>query len=364
MKIMKVGGAVRDTLMGRTPKDIDYVVVGATPHDMISRGFVQVGADFPVFLHPETKEEYALARKERKVTAGYHGFETDFSTSVTLEEDLGRRDITANSIAQDIETGEIIDPFNGQEDLKNKILRHTSSAFAEDPVRVLRVARFTARYVDFKVAEKTIELMKDLVSKGELQHLTKERVVLEFEKAFSENDPMRFITCLWQVGALEVIFPELDVMIKDQSPARLIEWTITLRHMTCNIERIAFMFSKFEEEQIKSICERMKFSNEVRDLSIDFKIFRQKYDLNARYTVKVFDHFKVSHNPQQFWKVFNMFNSINMDNRKDSHRASLMISDYCSVSFDSLTPEQKALKGSAISEAIMAHRMVKIDNYF
>jgi tRNA nucleotidyltransferase (CCA-adding enzyme) len=212
MKIYLVGGAVRDELLQRPIKDRDYVVVGATPDEMLALGYEQVGADFPVFLHPVTKEEYALARTERKVGAGYHGFVTDFNSSTTLEDDLRRRDLTINAMAKDLETGEIIDPFNGQEDLANGILRHVSSAFAEDPVRVLRVARFRARY-GFKIARETRDLMLSLVTSGELDHLTPERIWLELEKAFGEPTPVLFIVSLLMVDAWDRLFPNTKIGI-------------------------------------------------------------------------------------------------------------------------------------------------------
>ena len=181
MQTFLVGGAVRDELLGRPVKDRDWVVVGSTPDEMIDAGFEQVGADFPVFLHPETKEEFALARQEEKTGPGYHGFETRFDPSVTLEDDLVRRDLTINAMARDAD-GNLIDPHHGIADLRAGILRHVSDAFAEDPLRVLRVARFAARY-NFDVAPETMELMKKLVASGELDHLTPERVWAELEKA-------------------------------------------------------------------------------------------------------------------------------------------------------------------------------------
>ncbi len=200
MKIFLVGGAVRDHVMGIECKDRDYVVVGSSPEEMLALGYSQVGADFPVFLHPETNEEYALARTERKSGRGYHGFVVDFSKEVTLEDDLERRDLTMNSMAMDLITGDIIDPFNGLDDIKNKVIRHTSEAFAEDPVRVLRTARFAARY-NFTIHDDTLSFMKDLVDAGELNELTKERVWKEFEKGLMEKTPSVMIRVLRTIGA-------------------------------------------------------------------------------------------------------------------------------------------------------------------
>lgn len=202
MKVFLVGGAVRDILMGREPKDRDYVVIGSTPEEMIAQGFKQVGADFPVFLHPETGEEYALARIERKIAKGYHGFATDFSPEIKLADDLKRRDLTINSMAMDIETGELHDYFGGQKDLELMILRHTSEAFAEDPVRILRVARFAARY-GFDVDESTIDLMRAMVLNGEFDNLVPERVWAEFAKGLMETHPQQMFFNLDICGALE-----------------------------------------------------------------------------------------------------------------------------------------------------------------
>lgn len=199
MRIYKVGGCVRDKLMGLEPKDVDYVVVGSTPEDMEKLGYEQVGKDFPVFLHPENGCEYALARTERKTGAGYGGFSVD-TTNVTLEEDLFRRDLTINAMAMDT-AGKIIDPYNGKTDLDNKILRHVSHHFKEDPVRILRIARFSARY-GFDIAEDTIELMKDMVTSGEFNYLTPERVWKEFEKVLPEPHLNKFFETLEKIGAL------------------------------------------------------------------------------------------------------------------------------------------------------------------
>ena len=211
MNTYLVGGAVRDELLGYPHSEKDWVVVGATPEQMLASGFRQVGRDFPVFLHPDTKEEYALARTERKTAPGYKGFEIHADTEVTLEQDLQRRDLTINALAKDA-SGNIIDPFNGLKDLHDKILRHVSPAFCEDPVRILRVARFAARYahLDFHVADETMHLMKQMVANGEVDALVPERVWQEMAKALSERSPGRFVEVLRECGALKRILPELD----------------------------------------------------------------------------------------------------------------------------------------------------------
>ncbi|NHC02463.1 multifunctional CCA addition/repair protein [Acinetobacter sp. 187] len=213
MQVYLVGGAVRDQLLGHPYHEKDYVVVGATPEQLLAQGFQPVGKDFPVFLHPETKDEYALARTERKSGHGYHGFEFFTDVSVTLEEDLIRRDLTINAIAMD-DDGKIYDPYHGHEDLNHKILRHVSDAFAEDPLRVLRVARFAARYhqYGFKVADETLELMQKLSDSGELKALTAERVWKETSRALMEKDADVYFEVLRACGALKVLFPELDAL--------------------------------------------------------------------------------------------------------------------------------------------------------
>lgn len=221
MKTYLVGGAVRDKLLGLPVKDRDWVVVGATAEEMKALGYRQVGRDFPVFLHPQTNEEYALARTERKIGPGHRGFEFDASANVTLEEDLIRRDLTINAIAEN-EGGEYIDPYGGRKDIEQKILRHTSDAFVEDPLRVLRVARFAARFagLGFTVAAETMELMSSIVASGELEALTAERVWKELELALSSESPDQFVRVMRDCGALKVILPEVDALFGVPQPAK------------------------------------------------------------------------------------------------------------------------------------------------
>ncbi len=209
MKVYQVGGAVRDALLGLPVQDRDFVVVGATPEHMTALGYRPVGKDFPVFLHPETHEEYALARTERKTAKGYKGFQVYASPDVTLEEDLARRDLTMNAIAQG-EDGQLIDPFHGQRDIEQRLLRHVSAAFVEDPVRILRAARFAARFTDFNVAPETLQLMCEMVAAGEVDALVPERVWQELSKGLMEPKPSRMFEVLRVCGALKKILPELD----------------------------------------------------------------------------------------------------------------------------------------------------------
>ncbi len=213
MQIYMVGGAVRDGLLGLPVMDRDWVVVGATPEQMAAIGFLPVGKDFPVFLHPKTKEEYALARTERKTAPGYKGFVVHAEPTVTLEEDLSRRDLTINSIAKNTDTdyrNDLIDPYNGQRDLRQKVLRHVTEAFREDPVRILRVARFAARFTDFTVAPETRELMREMVAAGEVDALVPERIWQELARGLMEAQPSRMFEVLRDCGALKRLLPEVD----------------------------------------------------------------------------------------------------------------------------------------------------------
>ena len=212
MQIYLVGGAVRDGLLGIRGSDRDWVVVGSTPEAMVAAGYRPVGKDFPVFLHPQTGEEYALARTERKSGHGYHGFQIYASPDVTLEEDLIRRDLTINAMAQDPLTGQIVDPHGGQQDLAARVLRHVSAAFTEDPVRILRLARFAARFHAFTVADDTLALMRQMVADGEVDHLVPERVWQELARGLMEAKPSRMYEVLRACGALARLLPEVDAL--------------------------------------------------------------------------------------------------------------------------------------------------------
>ncbi len=247
MKVFLVGGAVRDSLLGFPVIDKDWVVIGETSESMIDHGFQSVGKDFPVFLHPKTHEEYALARTERKTAPGYKGFIVHASPEVTLEQDLIRRDLTINAIAMD-EDGQIIDPYQGQKDLENRLLRHVSPAFSEDPVRILRIARFAARYahLGFTIADETIQLMQQMVADGETQHLVAERVWAELHKTLLEKTPAAFFYSLKKCNALQSIFPEIEQLFGVPQPEKHHPEIDTGIHSLLSLEQAAKLSNKAE----------------------------------------------------------------------------------------------------------------------
>ena len=341
MKVYLVGGAVRDQLLGLPVKDRDWIVVGAAPATLLSLGYQQVGKDFPVFLNPKTKEEYALARTERKSSAGYTGFICDFSPTITLEQDLIRRDLTINAMAQS-EDGEIIDPYGGKQDLENRILRHISPAFSEDPLRVLRVARFAARYhsLGFKIASETLALMAELAQSGELQHLTAERVWLETEKALNEKNPEIYFETLHKTGALKVLFPEIDALYGVPNPVKhhpevdsfihtmlVLKQAVNLTENNPILNKSAVRFAAIchdlgkaltpqnilphhyghEQAGIKptrALCKRLKvpsYFQELAELTCEFHTHIHKaFELRAETVITLFNRFDVWRKPQRF----------------------------------------------------------------
>lgn len=257
MKVYLVGGAVRDKLLGLPVKERDWVVVGSTPKEMVDQGYKPVGKDFPVFLHPKTHEEYALARTERKTAKGYTGFAFSTDSGITLEEDLRRRDLTINAIAQ-TKSGRLIDPFNGQKDLQRKILRHVSAAFAEDPVRILRIGRFAARFGNFKIAADTMSLMRLMVKAGEVDALVSERVWQELRRALEMQNPWRFFMTLKQCGALPILFPEIAANY-NKAIANLKR---SAKNSTDPLVRFAALVSSLTPTEIKSLRRHLKAPRE------------------------------------------------------------------------------------------------------
>jgi tRNA nucleotidyltransferase (CCA-adding enzyme) len=303
MNIYAVGGAIRDELLGVPVQDRDYVVVGATPEQMVSQGYRPVGKDFPVFLHPQTHEEYALARTERKTAAGYHGFQFFYAPDVTLEEDLARRDLTINAMAREVRpdgvlTGPVIDPFNGQADLQARVFRHVSDAFLEDPVRILRVARFAARFTDFTVAPETMTLMRKMVEAGEVDALVAERLWQEVSRGLMEKRPSRMFEVLRECGALARILPEIDalygvpqradyhpevdtgvhvMMVVDHAAAQGYALAVRFAALTHDLGKATTPEDVLPRhighegrsvDLLKPLCERLRVPNECRDLAL------------------------------------------------------------------------------------------------
>lgn len=261
MKVYLVGGAVRDKLLGIPVKERDWVVVGATPEELLAQGYKPVGKDFPVFLHPDTHEEYALARTERKTGKGYTGFVFHADPSVSLEDDLKRRDLTINAMAED-ENGKLVDPYHGRQDLENKCFRHVSDAFSEDPVRILRAARFAAKLPEFSVDPNTNQLMQDMVGNGEVDALVAERVWQEFQRALTEKNPCRFIDVLQDCGALAKLFPNLT---PNGAGTQKLAGALTATQNP--VIRFAILLHPLREEEITSLCSHYRAPTEYRDLA-------------------------------------------------------------------------------------------------
>lgn len=313
MKIYLVGGAVRDQIMGLSVKDKDYVVVGSTSEEMVKLGYKPVGKDFPVFLHPKTHQEYALARTERKVSKGYKGFKVYASKEVTLGEDLQRRDLTINAIAKD-KKGQIFDPFGGIKDIKNKVLRHVSSAFVEDPIRVLRIARFSARFHKFQIHPKTEALLKQIVKNKEIETVASERVWHEFSVGFTEKKSYLMFEVLNQCGALKLLLPELDYPKNKTSIKKSLEYAAKHKYSADVKAAIFFMYTyplkvgiKYNEKiyirlsvpnAIKKIAEKL-ISN-LSDLK-QFKKLKPRQVLDLIYRMDLF------RNPELLPEVMQIF---------------------------------------------------------
>jgi len=361
MKIYAVGGSVRDNLLGYPSKDMDYVVVGATPYEMEIQGYQRVGKDFPVYLHPKTNEEYALARTERKIGRGYKGFETISNPSVTLHDDLFRRDLTINAMAKDLDTGEIIDPFNGQIDLKNKILRHVSQHFAEDPLRVLRVARFAARY-NFQIAPETILLMERLVDEQEMKHLTFERIWIETEKALTEQYPELYFQTLYKVDAIKDLFPclgskhyeinkgsiaakDINLSLREKFGAL----TFLLDPQTCN----EFYNSEKIPSDIKSVALR---ANKIAQVI-------ERKDFTTEEIMSIIIEQRLISDKDFLQVLINVCTAHGVSNTKLIRILNRVIDSVINIRFDSLTKDQQvSLRGKEISDAIYKLRVNAVND--
>ena len=392
-----VGGAVRDHLMNRPAVDHDYVVIGASVDDMLSLGFIQVGKDFPVFLHPRTKQEFALARTERKSGKGYTGFICDASPNVTLEQDLLRRDLTINAMAMD-DNNNIIDPFNGQQDIKNKVLRHVSNAFVEDPLRVLRVARFAARFhhLGFSIAPETLSLMTQLSESGELTHLSGERIWQEMQRSLQELNPEIFFQVLYQCQALKSIWPDLHNLWGVPNPAKWHPEICSGIHTMMVLEQASKRSTKPQirfasvchdlgkgitpKEKLPShpghestglplvedICQRLKVPNDYKQLALKVCQFHlhchKAFELKPSTVLKLLNHLDVWRKPEQFADFLLCcqadFNGRTGFEDRAYPQTTFLWQAYQALKDVSAKPfVEKGLKGEAIKNAIAEQRL-------
>lgn len=403
MQVYLVGGAVRDRLLNLDGADRDYVVVGSTVEHMLSLGYQQVGQDFPVFLHPQTKEEYALARTERKSGHGYKGFAFTFSEHTTLEEDLKRRDLTINAIAQD-EEGNLVDPYHGLDDLQNKILRHVSPAFVEDPLRVLRVARFAARFhhLGFKVAHETLELMKEISRSGELKSLTQERIWIELHKSLQTNNPEVFIEILHYVGALQDVLPEVEKLCGVPGPKRWHPEIDTLVHTMMTLHRIAIeskdpvarfamlchdlgkgltpkeLWPHHKDHNVtglqplEALCKRLKVPNEYHDFAKIVVYYHTYihylYEDGAEGIVTLLDHLDAWRRPERI-KPWILCCKCDFLGRKGFENRPFPRAEYLNEMFiicQTVTAKEfvsKGLKGPEIKKAMFQRRVELVDTF-
>ncbi|MFA8323773.1 multifunctional CCA addition/repair protein [Burkholderia ubonensis] len=339
MRIYAVGGAIRDELLGVPVQDRDYVVVGATPEQMVAQGFKPVGKDFPVFLHPQTHEEYALARTERKTAAGYHGFQFYYAPDVTLDEDLARRDLTINAMAREVSpdgslAGPVIDPFDGQADLRARVFRHVSDAFVEDPVRILRIARFAARFTGFAVADDTLALMRRMVDAGEVDALVAERVWQELARGLMEARPSRMFEALRECGALARILPEVGalwgvpqradyhpevdtgvhvMMVVDHAAKQGYSLAVRFAALTHDLGKATTPEDVLPRhighegrsvDLLKPLCDRLRVPNECRDLALvvarEHGNMHRVMEMGAAALVRLFERTDALRKPARF----------------------------------------------------------------
>lgn len=400
MEVYLVGGAVRDKLLGLPVHEYDWVVVGATPEQLLSQGYQQVGRDFPVFLHPKTHDEYALARTERKSGAGYIGFVCHAEPDVTLEQDLLRRDLTINAIAQD-QQGNLYDPYHGKQDLENRILRHVSPAFREDPLRILRLARFAARYANlgFVIAPETQELISQMVTDGELTTLTPERVWKETEKALSTASPQVFFQVLRNCGALSVLFPEIDKLFGIPAPEKWhpeidtgIHTMMALAEAAKLSDDISVRFATLCHDLgkgvtppekwphhyghgergvplILALSERIKVPSDLRD----FAVIAARYhdlihsisELKASTIVKLFDNIDVWRKPERLSKLI-LVSEADYKGRKGWQEQPYPQAEYLSQAYKivaQVTAQDviaKGFTGAAIKQALYKHRITAL----
>lgn len=369
MQIYLVGGAVRDELLGLPVKDRDWVVTGATPDDMLKQGYKQVGADFPVFLHPTTREEYALARTERKNGQGYHGFTVYSAPDVTLEDDLKRRDLTINAMAK-AEDGTLVDPFEGRKDLEHCLLRHVSEAFSEDPLRILRTARFAARLQPsgFRVADETMALMKNMAAAGEVNHLAPERVWQEIRRALHENEPGTFFTVLKECDALESLIPEL---VPDEIFALGVASLRCTHTRKLNTEaRLAALLSPLSEtgrENASRRAEQLKAPNDcialARLVSETRPILKSADIIAPETALELLNTADAWRRPQRFDVLLDTLGCM-LPAQTAGHVEQLRSALNAARSVDARTLMAEGYSGKALGEAIHLERLRRIQSSF
>lgn len=363
MKIYLVGGAIRDRLLGRPIHENDWVVVQSSPEEMIAQGFIPVGKAFPVFLHPQTKEEYALARTERKVGPGYHGFTFHTAKEVSLKEDLARRDLTINALAED-DAGNIIDYYNGQNDLKQKVLRHITPAFSEDPVRVLRVARFAARYANlgFKVAPETLELMHQMGIHKELSYLVAERVWAEWEKALQEPTPGVFFRILEQAQVLELIFPHFRTPLLENALTQLDKMALIQPDATIRFALLMHYLlpAKTFNKELEEIVTQYKIPNHYYDMASSLQQALAYYlRINFKEPATIVDLYEAIDAHRRFARAIPLLQTCALiqPNSKQKHLEQAFQTLH---TLKPIIPTE--LKGTAIADYIRQQRIAAVQN--
>lgn len=348
MKIYLVGGAIRDALLQLPVTEKDWVVVGSTPEAMIDAGYQPVGKDFPVFLHPKTKEEYALARTEKKTAKGYKGFQFYTSPDVTLEEDLKRRDLTINAMAQD-DHGNIIDPYHGQDDLNHQLLKHVSPAFSEDPVRLLRIARFASKLPEFRIHPDTLQLMQTMVNAGEVDALIAERVWKEFDKALGLKAPWRFIDCLTSCQAWDRLFPEVSLTQQQRNDFQ----QHALTHTNAD-QRFALLLSHSNEQAITTLAQRYRVPNHYRDLAILLTRHANNYHTlalnDATALLTLFKDTDALRKPDRFMVFTQLADSLSPRAKKRSEFCHTALQQLQALSTQAI--QQSGVKGLAFAKAV------------
>lgn len=366
MKIFAVGGVIRDQLLGLQNADADYVVVGSTPEEMLQLGYKPVGSDFPVFLHPKTQEEYALARTERKTGKGYKGFSFHADPSVTLEEDLARRDLTINAMAQEVDDeghrfGPIIDPYGGQVDLENKTFKHVSPAFQEDPLRILRVARFAARFKEFDVDPETMNFLQGMVTNGQLKELVPERVWQEINRGLKEPTPSRMLIVLKHANAIKEIFPkdflDLDVF---ENTTKDID-TSAKNNLSLNL-RFAALMSHVDFEEASQWYDTLKIPLEERAYAEIFRIWRHQYAqlgqaLNAQKIMLFFDRADLWRKSNRILNLFDLADSLGLETKQWRHAV------HCVQSVDAgqIAKGLQGQSGEQIKRAVYEARFTAVE---